>query len=160
MSYVQIENPEIIDLASIQKIINVLNDHSDYLNVLVNAFGADFVPDFFASSVQGNFNIGSSLIVYGKTTIKPNNDFQRQNNDNLTYYAVEEPFATGVSFARPPRVLVSHDNTGGSAGGQLDIVVSTYNITTSSFTARAFRTGPNKNIGNDIDILYIAIGER
>ena len=161
MSYVQIENPEIIDLASIQKIINVLNDQSDYLNVLVNKFGADYVPDIFANSVQGNFDIATSLIVFGKTIIKPNNNnFLRTNADGATYYFVDEPFQTGVSFSEPPRVLVSHDNTGGASGGQLDIVVSTHGVTTSGFTARAFRTGTSKAIGNDIEIFYIAIGPR
>jgi hypothetical protein len=159
MSYVQIENPEIIDLASIQKIINVLNDHSDYLNVLVNAFGADYVPDFTASDTQNNFNLGSSLMIFGRTVINPD-DHEKQNTNNLVYYSKQEPFSTGVSFAEPPRVLVSHDNTEGAAGRQLDVVLSTNNVTTSGFTVRAFRTGTAKQITNNVEVFYIAIGER
>ena len=36
MSYVKISDPAIIDLAGIQQIISVVNQHSDYLNVLIN----------------------------------------------------------------------------------------------------------------------------
>ena len=34
MSYIKISDPAIMDLAGIHQIINVVNQHSDYLNVL------------------------------------------------------------------------------------------------------------------------------
>ena len=39
MAYVKISDPAIIDLAGIQQIINIVNQHSDYLNVLINKLG-------------------------------------------------------------------------------------------------------------------------
>lgn len=159
MAYVQIENPEIIDLSSIQKIINVLNDHSDYLNVLVSKFGANYIPDWLANDVQSNFDIATTNIVFGKAIIEPGSPYE-QGSGNGTYYIAALDFETGVTFSEPPIVIVSHDNSDGQVGGQLDMIVSTHNISTTGFTARMVRSGTTKTINNDVHINYIAIGPR
>lgn len=162
MAYIQIENPEIIDLASIQKIINVVNDHSDYLNALVNKFGADYVPDWLADDNQANFDVATTNIVHGKVTFRAADldDYEEINGNGDTYYAKAKTFDTGVTFSEIPRVIVSHDNSDGSVGGQLDLIVSTHNVTTSGFVIRVFKPSGNQKITNKLVINYIAIGKR
>lgn len=158
MAYIQIDNPEIIDLASIQKIINVVNDHSDYLNVLVNKFGADYLPDWLAANNQANFDIATTNIVHGQETVTPDDD--AEGSGGVTYYSKAIDFETGVSFSQKPRVFVSHDNSDGVVGGQLDLIVSTHNISANGFTIRVFRPGDNQEITNNVVVNYIAIGPR
>lgn len=160
MAYVKIDNPEIIDLAGIQAIINVINDHSDYLNVLVNKFGADYVPDWLADDNQANFDIATTNIVFGQVKIKPTSAFDEINSDGDKYYAAAYDFETGVSFSKTPKVIVSHDNSDGSAGGQLDIIVSTHNVSTSGFTVRVFKPSGDGEISNNVIVNFIAIGPR
>lgn len=157
MAYVKISDQSIVDLSTIQQIINVINDHSDYLNVLVNKFGANYVPDWLQDDVQSNFDLSRNNIVFGKAKITPST-FTTYNNKK--YYYAQASFQTGVSFAEPPIVIVSHDNSDGVQGGQLDIAVSTHGITTTGFTARAHRVGTDPNITNNIILNYIAIGEK
>lgn len=159
MAYVQLDNPEIIDLASIQKIISVLNDHSDYLNVLVTKFGADIIPDWLADEYDSTFDLASNMIAFGKRKINPGSANEEEYNGK-TYYYKEVQYGNGVSFSAKPNVIVSHDNTGGSIGGQLDIIVSTHNITPTGFTIRAHRPSGTQQIENDIDINFVAIGAR
>lgn len=159
MAYVKIDNPEIIDMASIQKIIDVINDHSDYLNVLVNRFGADYIPDWLADDIQSDFDLATSNIVFGKIKLNPDNEDHVGDSNGDPYYRRTYNFETGVIFSKAPRVIVSHDNTDGTIGGQLDIVVSTHNVTTTGFTVRACK--PDGSAASaPIIVNFIAIGPR
>lgn len=157
MSYVQLDNPEIIDLASIQKIISVLNDHSDYLNVLVNKFGADIIPDWLADDFDSTFDLASTMIAFGKRKITPDDDSTSGAN---TYYSKQVNYGSGVTFSAKPIVVVSHDNSDGSVGGQLDPIISTHNVTPTGFAIRVFRPGENDQISNNIEVNFVAIGPR
>jgi hypothetical protein len=159
MAYVKIDNPEIIDMASIQKIIDVINDHSDYLNVLVNRFGADYIPDWLADDLQSDFDLATSNIVFGKVKLDPSETDHVGDSNGNTYYRTTFPFETGVTFSQIPRVIVSHDNTDGTIGGQLDIVVSTHNVTTTGFTVRAYKPDGSAATA-PIIVNFIAIGPR
>lgn len=159
MSYVKISDPSIIDLSGIQQIISVVNQHSDYLNILINRFGAIVTPDWSAENIQSLFDVSTTNIAFGKAIIEPGSPYQ-QGSGGSTYYVATVDFESGVTFSQVPLVLVSHDNSDGQVGGQLDIIPSTHDISTTGFTARIFRSGTNKLITNDIHINYIAIGRR
>lgn len=159
MSYIKISDPSIIDLSGIQQIISVVNQHSDYLNILINRFGAVVTPDWSAENVQSLFDVSTTNIAFGKAIIKPGSPYQ-QGSGGSTYYVATVDFESGVTFSQVPLVLVSHDNSDGQVGGQLDIIPSTHDISTTGFTARIVRAGTTKVISNNIEINYIAIGRR
>lgn len=163
MAYVKISDPAIVDLGAIQQIISVVNNHTEYLNALVNKFGATNTPDFNLPDVQGNFDIATSNVIYGKVTITT--DDEGTTSGGIKYYFKEVAFDTGLSFASIPNVILTHNNTDGQVGGQLDIVVSIHNCTTTGFTARAYRSrtsgGDNaKEIDANVEINFIAFGRR
>ena len=158
MAYVKISDPAIMDLSGIQQIINVVNQHSDYLNALVNKFGANYIPDWTADNVQANFDIATTNIIYGKVTITPDDDYV--TSGGTPYYYKTFTFDTGISFSEIPNVSLTHNNTDGIVGGQLDIIVSLHNCSTTGFTARVFRSGSNKLVTSNVEINFIAVGRR
>jgi len=162
MAYIKISDPAIVDLSAIQQIISVVNNHSDYLNALINKFGATYDTDWNSDDFQANFDIATSNIIYGKVTITPEDSV---GSGSSKYYAKEFTFDTGITFATTPNVILTHNNTDGTQGGQLDIVVSLHNCTTSGFTARAYRsrtsgTPDAKTISGNVEINFIAFGRR
>jgi len=162
MAYVKISDPAIMDLSGIQQIINVVNQHSDYLNALVNRFGANYIPDWTQPDVQSNFDIATSNIIYGKVTITPDDDYVTSNS--RTYYYKPVLFDTGISFSEIPNVVVTNNNIDNSISGHLDIIPSIHNCSTTGFTARIFRSGIKTNnkdlITDDVELNFIAVGRR
>lgn len=163
MAYVKISDPAIVDLSAIQQIISVVNNHSDYLNALINKFGATYDTDWNSDDFQANFDIATSNIIYGKVTITPADE--EVTSGGTKYYAKAYTFDTGITFATTPNVILTHNNTDGTQGGQLDIVVSLHNCTTSGFTARVYRSRTTggasaKEIDSNVEINFIAFGRR
>lgn len=158
MAYVKISDPAIVDLSTMQQIISVVNNHTEYLNALVNKFGATYNPDWTASDVQANFDIATSSVIYGKASLSPDDDDTTPGGTK--YYHKAVTFDTGISFAEIPNVILTHNNTDGDVHGQLDIIVSLHNCTTTGFTLRAYRPGTNKDIVSDIEVNFIAFGRR
>lgn len=158
MAYVKISDPAIVDLGTMQQIISVVNNHTEYLNALVNKFGATYTPDWTASDVQANFDIATSSVIYGKASLTPDDDDTTPGGTK--YYHKPVTFDTGISFAEIPNVILTHNNTDGDVHGQLDVIVSLHNCTTTGFTLRAYRPGTNKDIVSDIEVNFIAFGRR
>jgi len=72
MPYIKISDPNIIDLAAWQQVINVVNQHSDSLTAITNNFGAQAagVSDWNgAADIVHEFDPGSQKILYGKTKV-------------------------------------------------------------------------------------------
>lgn len=158
MAYIKISDPAIVDLSTMQQIISVVNNHSDYLSTLVNKSGATYTPDWTLPNVQANFDIATSNVIYGKASLTTS-DFTT-SPENLQYYRKAVTFGTGVNFAEIPNVILTHNNTDGQVGGQLDVIVSLHNCTTSGFTLRAYRPGPTKTIVSNIEVNFIAFGRK
>lgn len=159
MGYVKISDPAIVDLGTMQQIISVVNNHTEYLNALVNKFGATSSPDFTLPDVQGNFDIANSNVIYGKASLDPDTD-STTTSGGTKYYRKTVTFNTGIAFSSIPNVILTHNNTDGDVDGQLDVIVSLHNCTTNGFTLRAFRSGTNKNIVSNIEVNFIAFGRR
>lgn len=159
MAYIKISDPAIVDLSTMQQIISVVNNHSDYLSALVNKSGATYTPDWTLPNVQANFDIATSNVIYGKASLQPT-DSANVPVTGEKYYRKTVTFGTGVNFAEVPNVILTHNNTDGQVHGQLDVIVSLHNCTTTGFTLRAYRPGTNKDIVSDIEVNFIAFGRK
>lgn len=161
MSYVKISDPAIIDLAGIQQIISVVNQHSDLLNTLISRFGTVITPDYEADEAQGIYDPAAHNIAFGKQQISSVSTGSTQGGK--TYYYKLVPFGSGITFSSPPYVTVGLDNSQGSLSGQLDIILSVTDVTTTDFTIRAVRSGfynDKQTIDNQIQVNWIALGPR
>ena len=73
MPYVKISDPNIIDLAAWNQLINVVNQHSDSINSITNNFGTTGTGsiDWNADNAYAarEFTAGSEKIVYGRIKI-------------------------------------------------------------------------------------------
>ena len=161
MSYVKISDPAILDLAGVQQIINVVNQHSDYLNALINRFGVITMPDYEGDDTDGQFDSATNTIAFGKRTIKSNDDDTTPGGK--TFYKDTVTFGSGTTFSQKPFIALTLDNSDGSESGQLDFMLSVHNVSTTGFTIRAARSGFYNNketIDNNIKVNWIAIGPR
>jgi len=161
MSYVKISDPAILDLAGIQQIISVVNDHSDLLNALINRFGSVVTPNWSAENNQGVYDPSTHVLAFGKATIEANEE-NTETVGSKTYYKKDFSF-NNISFSSKPYITLSLDNSFGNAGNQLDIILSVYNVSTTGFDIRAVRSGfyaGKQTIENKIQVNWIAIGPR
>lgn len=162
MSYVKISDPAIIDLAGVQQIVSVVNQHSDLLNVLINRFGTIVTPQWDEEAAQGIYDPASHNLAFGKETIKAVTANTAQTDAGKTYYKATVDY-NGVTFSKPPLVTVTSDNSAGGEKVQLDLMLSVHNVTTTGFTIRAARSGFYNNkqtIDNQFQVNWIAIGPR
>jgi len=164
MSYVKISDPAIIDLAGMQQIISVINQHSDYLNVLINRFGVTQTPDWEGDSTQNVYDPATSILAYGKETIT--SAMSSALSGGKVFYKIAVDY-NGATFSSKPFITATLDNSAGSENGQLDFILSVHNVTTTGFTLRAMRTGiftqngqPKYTIDNNIKVNWIAVGPR
>jgi hypothetical protein len=162
MSYVKISDPAIIDLAGIQQIINVVNQHSDYLNVLVNKLGINNVPSWDADDYDALNDMANTTIAFGKRKIADVSAQRFLTPGNKRFYARPVTFGSGVSFSQPPRIIATVDNSEHNSNTQLDYIVSVHDVTTGGFTIRLMRAGAQGTLELDEDILvnWVAIGPR
>jgi hypothetical protein len=161
MAYVKISDPAIIDLAGVQQIINVVNQHSDYLNVLINKLGVAYTPDWTdGDEVDAVNDLATTTIKYGKRKIRDDDEDTTPNGKK--FYARSVTFSAGTSFSQPPFVVATVDNSDHASNTQLDFVVSVHDVTTGGFTIRLMRAGAQGTQVLDEDILvkWIAIGPR
>lgn len=160
MSYVKISDPAIMDLAGIQQIISVVNQHSDLLNVLINRFGTIITPDWDGDTTEGLYDVASTNIAFGKATVT-DDELVEVNGKDIYLYTVQ--FSEGITFSKKPIILLTLDNTGGSQKNQADIIATLHGVTTSEFTIRVLRSGfynEKYDIDNNVRINWIAIGPR
>jgi hypothetical protein len=161
MSYVKISDAAIMDLAGVQQIINVVNQHSDLLNALINRFGTIVTPDWTSESAEAIYDPATHNIAFGKAAIKSADEADAPIGKKYYYKLI--PFSAGVSFSSPPFITLALDNSQGSLSGQLDFILSVTDVTTTDFTIRAARSGFYNNkqtIDNQIQINWIALGPR
>jgi len=160
MAYVKISDPAIMDLSGIQQIINVVNQHSDYLNVLINKLGINNIPNWTADDFDAINDLATTTIAYGKRKIRDNDEDETAGNKK--FYARDVTFGSGVSFSQPPRVILTVDNSERSYNTQLDFIASVHGVTTTGFTIRLMRAGAQgtQELNTDILVNWLAIGPR
>jgi len=140
MPYIKISDPNTIDLASWQQVVNVVNQHSDSINAITNNFGAQStVTDAWDGTADFayEYDPGSQKIIYGRTRIDPATVTQSEN-DYVNNEIIEFSQNGTEVFSAQPIVNVT-GRFGGSnplSDNNADIIVTVILTTPSSFTAR------------------------
>ena len=155
MPYIKISDPSVIDIAAWHQVINVVNQHSDSINALTNNFGvAKAVPDYSAENYSYQYDPGSQKIIYGRAKITPT---QAENNGTEWYGTITfsddfgaTPIVTATSYSGNTSNAVSTAND--------DVIVSVYNVSSTGFKYRIFRSGTTKLPAGTVYINWIAVG--
>lgn len=149
MGYVKISDPNIIDLNAIHNIINVVNQHSDTLNLLTNNLGANATGNvnYSATDLQHLFDTGSQMIIYGRSSIDVNSEMITSTSPAGKIYSKSVTFAGGTTGLPPftttnPLVFLTL-HTGNNSAGTVtstfaDAVANAWNVTSSTFNIRLF----------------------
>lgn len=147
MPYVKISDPQIIDLAAWQSIINVVNAHDDSILSLTNNIGsgtptsidyngeADFV---------NTFNPGTQKILYGRTKILMSEMSPVPDSYGQVVYKTIDFNQDGSSVfnARPimtASIQFGHSSIASLGDKNHDVMFSLFNITPSTFSFRINR---------------------
>jgi hypothetical protein len=71
MPYIKISDPNVIDLAAWQQVINVVNQHSDSITSITNNFGVSGQTTDWngPNDLVHQFDPGSQKMIYGKTKV-------------------------------------------------------------------------------------------
>lgn len=161
MAYVKISDPNIIDLAAWHQVVNVVNQHSDSINNLTNNFGTSSVIDWTASPLTHQYDPGSQAIVFGKAS-----GYTPNNSGSPSVYYGNVAFAdvqTGTnSFSAAPVVTATIWTGNASTVSTTldDLIINVYNVTSTGFSYRLYRTGSTKTVSGTVYVNWIAIGPR
>jgi hypothetical protein len=147
MPYVKISDPQIIDLAAWQSIINVVNAHDDSILSLTNNIGSGT-----ASSIDYNgeadfvntFNPGTQKILYGRTKVLMSEMSVVPDSEGQIVYKTVEFNQDGSSvFNARPMITASiqfgHTSIDALKDKNYDVMFSLFNINASSFSFRINR---------------------
>jgi NADP-dependent 3-hydroxy acid dehydrogenase YdfG len=148
MPYVQISDPNIIDLASWHQVINVVNQHSDAIAALTNNFGLSWSPDYDGDDWSSAFDFGSQIIVYGRSRVNGTVDNTTTISQTINF---TQPFS-----AKP--VVTATVYTGTES--RYDAVATTMDQTTSSFTLRVTNLPATVTVDTYVTVNWIAIGPK
>jgi hypothetical protein len=124
MPYVKISDPNIIDLAAWHQVINVVNQHTDSLDAIVNTTGVAFAPTYDADGGWATvYDPGNQMIQYG--VIRMDSD----NNEGIpdsTYTYYEEELLFPAAFSATPSVVITNSSQSSTSGkADWDVTVST-----------------------------------
>lgn len=146
MAYIKISDPNIIDLAAWQQVINVVNQHSDSITAITNNFGTQGTGETNwngTSDLSHEYDPGSQKIIYGKNkfvTADVTTFFSSSDNKKHVYYG-EVVFADEVSgstsFDASPIVtasLYSSNQTASTTAANLIVTVQA--VTEAGFIYR------------------------
>ena len=173
MGYVKISDPNIIDLNAVHNIINVVNQHSDTLNILTNNYGANNNTNvnYNASDLQHLFDSGSQMIIYGRSlfdSTTPVNTVTKSSYSpagKVYYKTVTFSDNTNAipafTVSTPVILLTLHTgNTSQQVSNSFaDAVANVYNVTSTSFSIRLFM---QESIASDqkIYVNWVAVGPK
>ena len=173
MAYIKISDPNIIDLAAWQQVINVVNQHSDSITAITNNFGTQGTGETNwngTSDLSHEYDPGSQKIIYGKNkfTTADATFFSSSDNKKHVYYG-EVVFADEVSgatsFDASPIVtasLYSSNQTASTTAANLIVTVQA--VTEAGFTYRVTNPNSTSSVGIAISgtfyINWMAIGPK
>lgn len=159
MAYIKISDPNVIDLAAWQQVINVVNQHSDSITAITNNFGTQGTGETNwngDSDLSHEYDPGSQKIIYGKNkiVIATAPFYAASDNKKHVYYG-EVVFADEVSgatsFNASPIVTATaqFSNTSVNVTGA-NVVVTVQAVTESGFSYRV--TDPNSTTSAGVPI--------
>lgn len=151
MPYVKISDPNTIDLASWQQVVNVVNQHSDSINAITNNFGAQNPVQPAWSGTEDfayEYDPNSQKIIYGRTLVDTNGgDATFDIFNNYVHYKEDIAFSSsGGTFSSPPLIVVTgrHSSTDPELQHNLDIMITVQNVTATDFTIRVVNARSRK----------------
>jgi hypothetical protein len=151
MPYVKISDPNTIDLASWQQVVNVVNQHSDSINAITNNFGAQAPAQSAWSTTEDfayEYDPNSQKIISGRTRLDPtDSSFQTANGGYVHYKDVIFTQVGATAFSAAPTVVVTgrHTSTLESLTNNLDIMITVQEVTSNQFTIRIVNARSKKN---------------
>lgn len=147
MPYVKISDPQIIDLAAWQSVINVVNAHDDSILSLTNNIGSGT-----ATSIDYNgeadfvntFNPGTQKILYGRTKVLMSEmSVVPDSYGQVVYKTIDfNQDGSSVFTARPimtASIQFGHTSITALGDKNYDVMFSIFNITPNSFSFRINR---------------------
>ena len=175
MSYIKISDPNVIDLAAWQQVINVVNQHSDSITAITNNFGIQGTGETNwngESNISNEYDPGSQKIMFGKYKFDPANPDQEfitaGNNVKYLYHGeilFQDEVSGTTSFDAKPVVTasISQGNQNVNATNAL-LVVTITAVTESGFTYRIVNPNSTSAVGIAITaasfINWMAIGPK
>lgn len=178
MGYVKISDPNILDIAAWQQLINVVNQHSDSITALTNSFNgtSGAATDWASTTWSHVWDPGSQAIVYGKIKFTigtggvvsaPASGVSFASSPDIYYgdASFSDPNISSVfQFSSAPAVTATivTANASGSTGyptANTAAIVTVSNITTSGFSWRVSNASTQK-LSGQITVYWTAIGPR
>jgi len=155
MAYVKISDPQVIDLAAWQQVINVVNQHSDSIDSVTNNLGsaAPTGIDYNGSSGFVNqFDAGSQKMLYGKVKLVPS-QMSSISNQQIYYGNIDFVDESGTTaFSANPIVTgtiqFGHANISDLDDNHYDFIFNIFGVTTSKFSFRINRAIAEPNNTN------------
>jgi hypothetical protein len=143
MPYVKISDPNTIDLASWQQVVNVVNQHSDSINAITNNFGAQnpAQPDWGGTEdFAYEYDPNSQKVLSGRIKLDPTDELSlSQDATEYVHYRDITFTDYGVSaFSAAPSVVVTarHLSETASLTNNLDLIVTVQAVTNAGFRIR------------------------
>lgn len=174
MPFVKISDPNIIDLAAWQQVINVVNQHTDSINAITNNFGvkasAGATVDWNGDNdVVHEFNPGTEKILYGRFKIDvATANAPAEYEDQLIHGTIEfVDDGTTVFSGRPiitATIQFGHSTINNLQDKNYNAIVHIFAVTAEKFEYRISRaiineTNPDELTGS-FYISWQAIGPK
>ena len=174
MAYVKISDPNILDIAAWQQLINVVNQHSDTITALTNSFNgtSGTATDWNGTAFSHVWDPGSQALVYGKIWFTVGSggaltspSASGVNVSNYVYYGNASFSDSNISsvfqFSSPPVVTATIETGTGTPFPTTNegVIVTISNITTSGFSWR-INTTTSQKPSSTIKINWTAMGPR
>jgi H-type lectin domain len=160
MPYIKISNPDVIDLAAWQQVINVVNRHDDTIGQLTNNFGLAWSPVWTNDDWTSPFDSGSQLIVYGKAKVVAGTaGVTGPTLVSGSTYMLEQTISFNQTFSNPPVITATITSLTASSANQ-SLYNATITIETVSTTDFLVRISGLDSSDTQVSLNWIAIGPR
>jgi hypothetical protein len=171
MPFVKISDPNIIDLAAWQQVINVVNQHTDSINAITNNFGVQAsspgTVDWNGNNdVVQEFNSGNQKILFGRFKATVEGDLYGNQMIHNTIPFIDD--ATTAFSARPivtATLQFGHSSIVTLDDSNYNAVLHIFGVTAEKFDYRVSRavlkTGANEEpLTGSFYISWQAIGPK
>jgi hypothetical protein len=143
MPYIKISDPNTIDLASWQQVVNVVNQHSDSINSITNNFGVQNTnnPEWNGGSSSPDFSYeyepSSQKILYGRTKIDTTTA-DSTAGDHMFYAEISFAGGGAASFSARPIITATarFGNNDETSTTNANVVVTVIDVTEDRFFVR------------------------
>ena len=172
MGYVQIGDPNIIDVANWQQLIAAVDANTAAIGNITDKFGANGgTVQWGTSNYSGAYTMGSQKIIYGRTLINAETSTQHTTGKNIFYgnvLFVDEHGSGADSFTNKPLVTATIEfasETLPSYAENASIAITTWNVNKDGFSYRVTNpkskfNGPYVPLRYSFYINWIAIGPK